>query len=249
MFLVLGRPVTSHSLLIITVNISWFISDIDSSCLENINEDLNFEDGDGIVATGGCGATLQNVFWYFGGGLPMTRDGDIDGEIEEYLRYARQVKLHSHIYWIFFYYFRQVKLLDASWSVKQIWNLILKWVHATPSINRMKRFFFASICINLDSVTRKYFCETLNNSIVFVKFWRRILSICWFIRIFSSEYTWNGKLSWESSNHRLWWTIWECLRTQNWINGHEYSNLEQWTGLSVRKSVSFTTYQTLKMRT
>ena len=73
-------------------------SDIDFRFSGNINEDLDFEYGENTFTHFGCGATLQNVFWYFGGGLPMTRDGDIDGEIEEYLRYARQVKLHSHIY-------------------------------------------------------------------------------------------------------------------------------------------------------
>ena len=32
-----------------------------------MNEDLNFEYGDDTVAVYGCGATLHNVFWYFGG--------------------------------------------------------------------------------------------------------------------------------------------------------------------------------------
>ena len=30
-----------------------------------MNEDITFDFGDG--ATGGCGATLHNIFWYFGG--------------------------------------------------------------------------------------------------------------------------------------------------------------------------------------
>ena len=33
----------------------------------NINEDLTFEYGDGTAAHYGCGATLNNEFWYFGG--------------------------------------------------------------------------------------------------------------------------------------------------------------------------------------
>ena len=33
----------------------------------NINKILDFEYGDGTEVYGGCGATLHNVFWYFGG--------------------------------------------------------------------------------------------------------------------------------------------------------------------------------------
>ena len=33
----------------------------------NINENLNFEYGDGTEAYYGCGVTFQNEFWYFGG--------------------------------------------------------------------------------------------------------------------------------------------------------------------------------------
>merc|ERR1711990_433021 len=40
-----------------------FIADFDG----NINEDLNFEYGSGTSAVYGCGATLHNIFWYFGG--------------------------------------------------------------------------------------------------------------------------------------------------------------------------------------
>ena len=35
--------------------------------LGNINEDLAFEYGDDTETQYGCGATLQNQFWYFGG--------------------------------------------------------------------------------------------------------------------------------------------------------------------------------------
>ena len=35
--------------------------------LGNINENLSFEFGDGTTAYGGCGATLNGEFWYFGG--------------------------------------------------------------------------------------------------------------------------------------------------------------------------------------
>ena len=35
--------------------------------LGNLSEDLAFEYGDGTETHYGCGATLQNEFWYFGG--------------------------------------------------------------------------------------------------------------------------------------------------------------------------------------
>ena len=33
----------------------------------NINDNLDFEYGDGADAKYGCGATIMNEFWYFGG--------------------------------------------------------------------------------------------------------------------------------------------------------------------------------------
>ena len=39
----------------------------------NINDDLAFRYGWGTVATGGCGTTLKNEFWYFGGGNPYSQ--------------------------------------------------------------------------------------------------------------------------------------------------------------------------------
>jgi len=39
----------------------------------NVNEDLNFEYGEGTVVEGGCGALLRNVFWYFGGSYSNER--------------------------------------------------------------------------------------------------------------------------------------------------------------------------------
>ena len=49
------------------VSILVFFSNIDSCLLGNINEELNFQYGDGRSASYGCGATLHNIFWYFGG--------------------------------------------------------------------------------------------------------------------------------------------------------------------------------------
>ena len=55
---------------------------MDFSYIGNMNEYLNFEYGDGTRAYYGCGATLHNVFWYFGG--------------SSYSGSPRQVKLQQH---------------------------------------------------------------------------------------------------------------------------------------------------------
>ena len=39
----------------------------------NYNDDINFEYGDGVTVAYGCGATLMDQFWYFGGGNPNKR--------------------------------------------------------------------------------------------------------------------------------------------------------------------------------
>ena len=90
---------------IVDFNGKYFIifSNINFLCSGNIYEDLDFDYGDGTGAKFGCGATLHNVFWYFG------------GEPNK-----RQVKLQKLLLDIHLFYFRQVKLSDASWSVKQI---------------------------------------------------------------------------------------------------------------------------------
>ena len=59
--------------------------------LGNINEDLAFEYGDGTTAYRGCGATLNNEFWYFGGSN------------------KRQVKSQNYSLDIYLFYFRLVK--------------------------------------------------------------------------------------------------------------------------------------------
>ena len=125
---------------------------IDLSCLGNINEDLDFEYGYDTVADSGCGATLHNVFWYFGGSGSQ----------------KRQVKLQNHLFNINLFHFRSAKLLDASCSVKPIWILILKVEHATLFINLIKKFFFASVVAITDNATRKYFFKTFSYFIQFI---------------------------------------------------------------------------------
>ena len=71
-----------------------------------MNEDLNFEYGDGASASNGCGATLHNVFWYFGG--------------YEDNNHQRRVKLQKHLMNNNLFHFRSAKLLDANWNVKTI---------------------------------------------------------------------------------------------------------------------------------
>ena len=72
------------------VNVFNFLSNIDFCCLGNTNKDLNFEYGDGTNADWGCGATLHNEFWYFGG----------------WAKYQRQVKMGYYLLtfqiWTFF---------------------------------------------------------------------------------------------------------------------------------------------------
>ena len=46
-----------------------FFVKADFICSGNVNEDLNFEYGEGAKLHRGCGALLQNVFWYFGGSI------------------------------------------------------------------------------------------------------------------------------------------------------------------------------------
>ena len=83
-------------------------SNINFRCLGNINDDLDFEYGDDTEVWMGCGATLHNVFWYFG------------GSTEYGLKNPRQVKLQKYLLNIYFLYFRLVKLLDVKWSVRPI---------------------------------------------------------------------------------------------------------------------------------
>ena len=67
--LVLGTYDSNNKPFIVDFNGKFLIifSNINFHCSGNINEDLDFEYGDDTVAHFGCGATLQNVFWYFGG--------------------------------------------------------------------------------------------------------------------------------------------------------------------------------------
>ena len=54
---------------------SWAMSHIQEIFMRDsgdVNNDLNFEFGDGTVAHNGCGATLFGEFWYFGGGTGST---------------------------------------------------------------------------------------------------------------------------------------------------------------------------------
>ena len=103
-------------------------------------------------------------------------------------------------------------------------------VHATPSINQIKKSFFASIGTITNNAARKYFCKTFSYFIelLFKVRWI-ILSICWFIWIFSSSDIWNGKLSRKSFNHGL---LEGFLCFENWADGYDNFNVERRTRLS-----------------
>ena len=62
-----------------------------------MNEYLNIEYGDGTDARYGCGATLHNVFWYFGG----------------YYGYQRQVKFQKHLFDIYLLIFQASKIVGC----------------------------------------------------------------------------------------------------------------------------------------
>ena len=68
LFWVLPMQITNHSLLTSTVNIRYFLKKF-ILFSGNINEDVAFEYGDGTTAIYGCGTTLNNEFWYFGGNI------------------------------------------------------------------------------------------------------------------------------------------------------------------------------------
>ena len=92
LFWVLTIRITNHSLLISTVNIKCFPWILKLNFYSgNINQDLAFEYGDGTAAQYGCGSTLNNEFWYFGGSN------------------KRQVKSQKYSLDIYLFYFRLVK--------------------------------------------------------------------------------------------------------------------------------------------
>ena len=59
----------------------------------NVNEDLTFEYGDGTHAFQGCGVTLKDQFWYFGGGTSTAsnyvRIVEHLNKLDRYLYYLR----------------------------------------------------------------------------------------------------------------------------------------------------------------
>ena len=62
--------------------------------------------------------------------------------------------------------------MDASWSVKPIWNLIVTSVHATPSINLIQESFSASIITIRHNATRESLCKIFYFFIKFLlNFW------------------------------------------------------------------------------
>ena len=56
----------------------------------NINDDLTFRYGWGTVASGGCGTTLKNEFWYFGGGNPYSQQVWFQFELDRFIILGEQ---------------------------------------------------------------------------------------------------------------------------------------------------------------
>ena len=94
--------ITNRLLLILRVNIPNFLKNIDFVFLGNTKRDLNLDFGDDTYVVNGCGATLQNIFWYFGG-----------------WQSKRQVRLQVYLFDIIFH-LRRAELMVASWSVRSI---------------------------------------------------------------------------------------------------------------------------------
>ena len=73
-----------------------------------MHEDLNFEYGDVTTSKYGCGASLHNVFWYFGGAK-----WEVPG-------YHRQVKLQKHLLDI--YLFQASKIVGCKLERQTDWD-------------------------------------------------------------------------------------------------------------------------------
>ena len=69
-----------------------------------MNEDLTFEYGVGTEVQYGCAATLKNEFWYFGGSSSSLK---------------RQVYYKKYSFDMYWFFFRQAKLWDASLNVSR----------------------------------------------------------------------------------------------------------------------------------
>ena len=58
-------------------SVGWFYKTHQKSCLSgSINEDLNFEYGEGATAEEGCGVVFKGEYFYFGG-IGSTQKGQV----------------------------------------------------------------------------------------------------------------------------------------------------------------------------
>ena len=108
--------------------------------LGNINEDLAFEYDDGTETQNGCGATLQNEFWYFGGA-----------------NHNRQVSISNSKIILGSFLLRSAKLSAVNLSDKPIWLSISLQDHAIHSLKRTQKCFSALMKTILRNATRKFF--------------------------------------------------------------------------------------------
>ena len=145
-------------------------SNIDFSYLGNMNEDLNFEYGDGADTAelyAGCGGTLHNIFWYFGG--------------HEDYGHQRRVKLENYLLDIYVL-FQASKLVGCNLERQAD----LKFGFYRGACNTFHQPD-PRILLCFDTYNNKQ-CHTLvllQNRFCLIeflfKFQRKILSICWII--------------------------------------------------------------------
>ena len=103
---------------------SWLMSHIKEIFMRDsgdVNDDLNFEFGDGTVAHNGCGATLFGEFWYFGGGTGST---SANSQKRKVWNFTLGGAMESSESGFLKYISRWVKWSDAN-SSNNHWNWIL----------------------------------------------------------------------------------------------------------------------------
>ena len=122
------RIAMTHGPWVIYKRYSWDISG-------DVNDDLNFEFGDGTVAHNGCGATLFGEFWYFGGGTGSTSANSQKRKVWNFTLGGAMESLESEF---LKYIFRWVKWSDAN-SSNNHWNWILTFTK--DLVKHSGRFF------------------------------------------------------------------------------------------------------------
>ena len=73
--------------------VSYFLKNISKTSLGNINEDVNFEYGEGSTAYYGCGVVFKGEYLYFGGEGPAN-----NRQVSKYKLYSIVYAKHPYRY-------------------------------------------------------------------------------------------------------------------------------------------------------